>query len=243
MSEQNSENRWKSLAEDLGLPPDHVESHARPINPPIPTKEPDAPVVFPKAEAPAPREKIIITEEVLEITFGSVADPVKEPIVVDAEIVEEIPSSAEEVQAPESQENRGASGRGRGDRGDRGERGGRGRGRGGRRGDRGGNNRGRGRGNDQPVPEEAEVLEAAPIQESSQGSGRFGDGIDDEDIGFSRENRESSNHEEHIHEEIAGTHAPQPTAEEEEPFEEIDLGTWNVPSWNELIDSLYRPDR
>jgi len=46
-----------------------------------------------------------------------------------------------------------------------------------------------------------------------------------------------------VHEEIADTHAPQPTAEEEEHFEEVHFGDWNVPSWNELIDSLYRPDR
>lgn len=243
MSESNSENRWKSLADDLGLPPDHVESHATPVNPPVPTREPETPVVFAKGPAQSPRERIIITEDVLEITFGTVAPPEKEPIVVDAEIVEEIPVSVEDVQPAEGEAPRGASGRGRGDRGDRGDRGGRGRGRGGRRGERGGNNRGRGRREDQPVSEEAEILEAAPIQDSSRGNDRFGDGVEDDEIRFSSESHDSSNHEEHVHEEIADTHAPQPTAEEEEPFEEIDLGTWNVPSWNELIDSLYRPDR
>jgi hypothetical protein len=34
---------------------------------------------------------------------------------------------------------------------------------------------------------------------------------------------------------------PAPAAEDDEPEE--DFSDWNVPSWNDLIASLYRPDR
>ncbi|MSR32890.1 MAG: hypothetical protein EXR99_15455 [Gemmataceae bacterium] len=36
---------------------------------------------------------------------------------------------------------------------------------------------------------------------------------------------------------------PLPDPDGDEPVEEIDLSKWDVPNWQVLIDSLYRPDR
>jgi hypothetical protein len=38
--------------------------------------------------------------------------------------------------------------------------------------------------------------------------------------------------------------APEPEKEEEDGGDDVDtLSDWNVPSWRELIGSLYRPER
>ncbi|MEY4392991.1 MAG: hypothetical protein RL595_240 [Planctomycetota bacterium] len=243
MSANNPEDRWKSLADELGLPPDHSEPKLTPVQAVPSDQEPNTPVVFtpPVTHFPASNhEKVVITEETLEIIFAKPEPAKEQPLVVEARITEEpkvetVQETQHSGELVQEESNEGGERQDRGDRNQRGR---------GRRGRRGGNNRGRGRSNDneQAVPE-PEIVETSSHQHDEVAFSTGSSQRSDDDILFTSAAGEHINPEEHVHEEIADTHAPQPTAEEEEHFEEVHFGDWNVPSWNELIDSLYRPDR
>lgn len=278
MSENSGIDRWKSLADDLGLPPEKpvsdvhaksagnqhdagvsqdstadedlliftkpVQRHAEPSKV-VPVKTFPVPKVEPR---PQHKEIIIETEEILEVTFGS--HRVQEQThanksqfgsqIVDAEIVD---SDEDIISGPQSGiqiEQSPGSDRGRGGRGGDQDKGGRGRGRGGRgrgREDNRNSNQNRNvsapnrdnevqiRGNAAEMPP-AKV--PAPARNERVAPVTFGQGPDSRTV---------------IEDEILsgpesyGSHHPEQDGE----IEEIDLSTWSVPSWEDLIASLYKP--
>lgn len=261
MSENSGNDRWKSLAEDLGLPPEKLVSEVvsnavEKQNESLPdddlltfTKPTDRQTIpakavpaktfpIPKAVSPPDsKDPVVDLEEVIEVTFGNRRAPEtfqasviqNDNPVMDAEIVvanEQSPSDLSNNLEQEQGSHKDSS-RGRGDR-DRGGRG-RGRGRGRNRDDRRSNNR-----------------EASPDLADDQ----LNEGVKSGSSSGRTESQKpvlhSQKHETHLNApdeegllaaESYGAHHPEQDGE----IEEVDLSTWSVPSWEDLIASLYKP--
>lgn len=278
MSENSGIDRWKSLADDLGLPPEKpvsdvvaknsghkpelsvtqdstededlliftkpVQRHSEPSKV-VPVKTFPVPKVEPR---PQLKETFVEVEEILEVTFGSHRVQEQTPAnksqfesqIVDAEIVDSDEDSSIGTKSGIQIEQSPGSDRGRGGRGGDHDKGSRGRGRGGRgrgREDNRNSNQNRNvsaptrdnevqsRGNASETPT-AKV--PAPARHERVTPVTFGQGPDARTV---------------IEDEILsgpesyGSHHPEQDGE----IEEIDLSTWSVPSWEELIASLYKP--
>jgi hypothetical protein len=278
MSENSGFDRWKSLADDLGLPPEKpvsdvvaknsghqpdstvsqdstadedlliftkpVQRHSEPSKV-VPVKTFPVPKVEPR---PQHKEVVMEVEEILEVTFGShrvqeqaqVNKSQFDSQIVDAEIVDSEEDSISSNQSVIQIEQSPGSDRGRGGRGGDQERGGRGRGRGGRgRGREDNRNSNQNRNVSAPTRDNevqsrgnaAEMPPAkvpAPARNERVAPVTFGQGHESRTV---------------IEDEILsgpesyGSHHPEQDGE----IEEIDLSTWSVPSWEDLIASLYKP--
>ena len=274
MSENSGSDRWKTLADELGLPPENPVSDVgakNSVNPQNVEAAPDtsldedfltfskpkpvqrqlepskAPPVktfpVPKAEPRhQPKETFVEVEEILEVTFGShrvqeQAQSNKAQLdrpIVDAEIVDSNENSIREESETQGEESTGSD-RGRGGRGGDQDRGNRGRGRGGRgRGRDDNRNSNQNRNNPSPSRDpEGETLPAkmqpAPVRNERAAPVTFGQGPDSRTV--------ISDDEVLSGPESYGSHHPEQDGE----IDEIDLSTWSVPSWEDLIASLYKP--
>lgn len=286
MSENSGFDRWKSLADDLGLPPEKPVSEVaaknsgnqHSVNTPYAGMQQDSPLdedllVFtkpvqrhsepskvitpvktfpvPKVVEPRHQHKEIYneTEEVLEVTFGS--HRAQEQIqtnkaqvdspIVDAEIVESnynsVSGNQSEIQVEQSMGSDRGRGNSRGgdqDRGGRG-RGGRGRGReDNRNSNPNRNTSGPNRGNESesrvdPVEMAPAKMHPAPVRNDRAAPITFGQSPDSRTVNSDDEVLSGP--------ESYGSHHPEQDGE----IEEIDLSTWSVPSWEDLISSLYKP--
>ena len=281
MSENSGNDRWKTLADELGLPPENPISDVgskTSVNPhnveaaqdnsldedfltftkpkPVqrqlePSKAPPVktfpvPKVEPRHQ---PKETFVEVEEILEVTFGS--HRVQEQAqsnkaqgnspIVDAEIVDSNENSMREVQAETQGEESTGSDRGRGGRGGDQDRGNRGRGRGGRgrgrddsRGRDDNRNSNQNRNNPSPSRDtEGETgpakMQPAPVRNERAAPVTFAQGPDSRTV--------ISDDEVLSGPESYGSHHPEQDGE----IDEIDLSTWSVPSWEDLIASLYKP--
>ena len=281
MSENYGTDRWKTLADELGLPPENpvsdvgaksslnqqnvVEaaqdtsldedfltfSKPKPVQRQLePSKTPPVKTFpVPKVEPrPQPKETFVEVEEILEVTFGShrvqeQAQSNKAQLdspIVDAEIVDSHENSMREESETQGEESTGSD-RGRGGRGGDQDRGNRGRGRGGRgrgRDDSRGrdDNRNSNQNRNKPSPSrdpEAETVPAkmqpAPVRNERSTPVTFVQGPDSETV--------ISDDEVLSGPESYGSHHPEQDGE----IDEIDLSTWSVPSWEDLVASLYKP--
>lgn len=273
MSENSGSDRWKSLAEDLGLPPEKPVSEVVAKNsgdsqgagvsqdspmdedfliftkpaqrnlPPLkaaPVKTFPVPKVV---EPTPPKETFVEMEEILEVTFGShraQEQPQSNRAhidipIVEAEIVEPNEDSVVNTLSEPQNEQSSGSNRGRGGRGGDQERGGRGRGRGGRgRGREDNRHANQNKNNSGPSRDnEGETgpskMHPAPARNERPAAVTFGQGPDSRTV--------ISDDEVLSGPESYGSHHPEQDGE----IDEIDLSTWSVPSWEELIASLYKP--
>ncbi|MEI6685131.1 MAG: hypothetical protein WCN64_03260 [Planctomycetota bacterium] len=275
MSENSGSDRWKTLADELGLPPENpvsdvgakisvnphnVEaaqdtldedfltfSKPKPVQRQLePSKAPPVktfpvPKVEPRHQ---PKETFVEVEEILEVTFGShrvqeQAQSNKAQLdtpIVDAEIVDSNENSKREESNNQGEESTGSD-RGRGGRGGDQDRGNRGRGRGGRgrgRDDNRNSNSNPNRNNQSPSrdPEGETVpakMQPAPVRNERAAPVTFAQGPDSRAV--------ISDDEVLSGPESYGSHHPEQDGE----IDEIDLSTWSVPSWEDLIASLYKP--
>ena len=275
MSENSGSDRWKTLADELGLPPENpvsdvgakisvnphnVEaaqdtldedfltfSKPKPVQRQLePSKAPPVktfpvPKVEPRHQ---PKETFVEVEEILEVTFGShrvqeQAQSNKAQLdtpIVDAEIVDSNENSKREESNNQGEESTGSD-RGRGGRGGDQDRGNRGRGRGGRgrgRDDNRNSNSNQNRNNQSPSrdPEGETVpakMQPAPVRNERAAPVTFAQGPDSRAV--------ISDDEVLSGPESYGSHHPEQDGE----IDEIDLSTWSVPSWEDLIASLYKP--
>ncbi len=223
-------------------------------------------VVIPVPEKPIPerksgsrserrpqiREKIVYNDEVLEVTFGSkspVASPGAEAHFSPPVSVDQVVTSNESTNASSTENSGNDSGR-RGserenERGGRGRNNDRGRGKGrDRNNDRGRSsnsrdeNSGASRENDTaPIPRNNEIPPPQPRVSPQRELEPVPQELK-EPIAF-KPTKASFADDDSFEPETYGEHHPEQDGE----IEEIDLSTWNVPSWQELIESLYRPDR
>lgn len=228
MSEQdNIEQRWRTIAEQLGLTCEQEPPSSVP--PPRPAPPPPPPVVRapepPPPPAPEPEPVPLVEEgqpiaEAAPPTVPEVEAVVSfSGVVVTAEPQEPISQEGE----PVDDERRGRSGRRR-------------------RGRRSGRNRERA---NEVAPSaarapEGEASRGAPEEERRPTRRRRGRGRD--------EVREEVEELEPIAAEDDEVVADEPPPVVEEDDDELDeeldtLSNWNVPSWQELIASLYRPER
>lgn len=276
MSENSGSDRWKSLADDLGLPPEKpvsdagvkssgnvhnagseqdslpdedfltfskpVQRHSEPTNV-APVKTFPVPKVEPRSQRPQRQETFANPDEILEVTFGShraQEQTQTNKVQIDSPMVEANESSIGKDQSETQGEQSTESDRGRGGRGRDQDRGGRGRGGRGRgREDNRNSNQNRnnpGTNTDNEVPgrgSEVEMppakVQPAPVRIERAAPVTFGQGPDSR----------SANADDEIlgGPESYGSHHPEQDGE----IEEIDLSTWSVPSWEELIGSLYKP--
>ena len=156
---------------------------------------------------------------------------------MDAEIVDSNENSMREVQSETQGEESTGSDRGRGGRGGDQDRGNRGRGRGGRgrgRDDNRNSNSNQNRNNPSPSRDpEGETMPAkmqpAPVRNERAAPVTFGQGPDSRTVNSDDEVLSGP--------ESYGSHHPEQDGE----IDEIDLSTWSVPSWEDLIASLYKP--
>lgn len=266
MSENSGSDRWKSLADDLGLPPEKpvsdagvksagnahhagseqdslpdedfltfskpVQRHSEPSKAPA-VKTFPVPKVEPRHQ---PQETFANPDEILEVTFGShraQEQTQTNKVQIDRPMVDADESSTGNLQPETSGERSKEPDRGRGGRGrdqDRGGRGGRGRGRGrddNRNSNQNKSNPGAIRDNEEePAPAK---MQPAPVRNERPVPVTLGQGPDSR----------SANTDDDILSgpESYGSHHPEQDGE----IEEIDLSTWSVPSWEELIASLYKP--
>jgi hypothetical protein len=278
MSENSGSDRWKTLADELGLPPENpvsdvgakisvnphnVEaaqdssfdedlltfSKPKPVQRQLePSKAPPVktfpvPKVEPRHQ---PKETFVEVEEILEVTFGShrvqeQAQSNKAQLdspIVDAEIVDSNETSMREESETQGEESTGSD-RGRGGRGGDQDRGNRGRGRGGRgrgRDDNRNSNSNSNQNRNNPSPSrdpEGETVPAkiqpAPVRNERAAPVTFAQGPDSRAV--------ISDDEVLSGPESYGSHHPEQDGE----IDEIDLSTWSVPSWEDLIASLYKP--
>lgn len=278
MSENSGSDRWKTLADELGLPPENpvsdvgakisvnphnVEaaqdssfdedlltfSKPKPVQRQLePSKAPPVKTFpVPKVEPRHhPKETFVEVEEILEVTFGShrvqeQAQSNKAQLdspIVDAEIVDSNETSMREESETQGEESTGSD-RGRGGRGGDQDRGNRGRGRGGRgrgRDDNRNSNSNSNQNRNNPSPSrdpEAETVPAkmqpAPVRNERAAPVTFVQGPDSRAV--------ISDDEVLSGPESYGSHHPEQDGE----IDEIDLSTWSVPSWEDLIASLYKP--
>ena len=280
MSENSGSDRWKTLADELGLPPENPVSDVgskHSVNPlnveaaqdnsldedfltftkpkPVqrqlePSKTPPVKTFpVPKVEPrPQPKETFVKVEEILEVTFGShrvqeQAQSNKAQLdspIVDSEIVDSHENSMREESETQVEESTGSD-RGRGGRGGDQDRGNRGRGRGGRgrgrddsRGRDDNRNSNPNRNNPSPSrdPEGETVpakMQPAPVRNERSAPVTFVQGPDSRTV--------ISDDEVLSGPESYGSHHPEQDGE----IDEIDLSTWSVPSWEDLIASLYKP--
>jgi hypothetical protein len=276
MSENSGSDRWKTLADELGLPPENpvsdvgakisvnphnVEaaqdssfdedlltfSKPKPVQRQLePSKAPPVKTFpVPKVEPRHhPKETFVEVEEILEVTFGShrvqeQAQSNKAQLdspIVDAEIVDSNETSMREESETQGEESTGSD-RGRGGRGGDQDRGNRGRGRGGRgrgRDDNRNSNSNQNRNNPSPSrdPEGETVpakMQPAPVRNERATPVTFAQGPDSRAV--------ISDDEALSGPESYGSHHPEQDGE----IDEIDLSTWSVPSWEDLIASLYKP--
>ncbi len=215
MSERAEKDRWNELAELLGLPPDEKKSEAAAPPPPAPPP-PAAPVFHHEQSAPELPEAVSMETETFEP-----AEIMEAPAMQWHEATEPEPVKQEPALEEESPDHR---------------RGGRRRGRRGQRDDGGERNHHRSK-EDASHEEKIEVEASEPKDDDRHERGR-GRGRP------SREEEPASRDfpEEEIVEPEEVEYA-EPVAEEDDD-EEIDkLTDWSVPSWSELIGSLYRPER
>ena len=275
MSENSGSDRWKTLADELGLPPENpvsdvgakisvnphnVEaaqdtldedfltfSKPKPVQRQLePSKAPPVktfpvPKVEPRHQ---PKETFVEVEEILEVTFGShrvqeQAQSNKAQLdtpIVDAEIVDSNENSKREESNNQGEESTGSD-RGRGGRGGDQDRGNRGRGRGGRgrgRDDNRNSNSNSNR-NNQSLSRDPEgetvpaKMQPAPVRNERAVPVTFAQGPDSRAV--------ISDDEVLSGPESYGSHHPEQDGE----IDEIDLSTWSVPSWEDLIASLYKP--
>ena len=275
MSENSGSDRWKTLADELGLPPENpvsdvgakisvnphnVEaaqdtldedfltfSKPKPVQRQLePSKAPPVktfpvPKVEPRHQ---PKETFVEVEEILEVTFGShrvqeQAQSNKAQLdtpIVDAEIVDSNENSKREESNNQGEESTGSD-RGRGGRGGDQDRGNRGRGRGGRgrgRDDNRNSNSNSNR-NNQSLSRDPEgetvpaKMQPAPVRNERAAPVTFAQGPDSRAV--------ISDDEVLSGPESYGSHHPEQDGE----IDEIDLSTWSVPSWEDLIASLYKP--
>lgn len=216
------QRHWRELAEQLGLEPVAETQDVAHVEP----AETDA--HDPREQS---REESSLGSTGLDDESSEWGSESVELEVVEAEAVE-LEASEPRV-APEQPEERG----GRGGRRGRSRRGGRG---GRRRNERTENGR-------QAEEEDAAAPDAEdapadlgdqdrPPEEKREGRRRRGAGRN------RRDEREPEAEE--LHEVDEREPAAEAAEPDDDPAEEIDtLSDWNVPSWNELIASLYRPDR
>jgi len=277
MSENSGFDRWKSLADDLGLPPEkpvsevvaknsgnHHDAAVQQDSPldedflvftkPVQRQSEPSKVVTPVKTFPVPKveprpqhkEIFIENEEILEVTFGSHRAQEQtqtnkaqfDSPIVDAEIVDSDENSINRNQSEIQVEQSRGSDRGRGGRGgdqDKGGRGGRGRGREDNRNSNPNRNiSGPNRGNEteshgNPVEMAPAKMHPAPVRIERVAPVTFGQGPDSPTV-ISEDEVLSGP-------ESYGSHHPEQDGE----IEEIDLSTWSVPSWEDLIASLYKP--
>jgi len=234
MSETQEKDRWRELADLLGLPPDENPQPA-PMSPPPPVP----PIIQQEAiewQRPVQDHFAAPMEPVIEDLVFEEIEPSDSPLPM--EEVGAIPNSEPrkmETEADESQERPRRSRR----RGRRGQKGG-------------------------PQESEHNAEPASPLEETSEvrdepiAAGQIeeepGKSVerkrDDRDRGGRGRLRKPEEpqppelEEEDALESEEDMERSEPLPEEEDDDEEIDkLTDWNVPSWNDLIGSLYRPER
>lgn len=226
---KRSEQHWQDLAELFGLPPEKTESKpaSAPVAPAAKPVEQVAPVEEPAEFAPMQNEEA--TEEVLaeeggweeefdadsEETRVVDVDELADESVVDADTAD----FRERAPVESAEEERPKRGRRRRRRGRR----------------RGGEQEGR------------ERTEAAPRQESRRETAP--DAGDERHRGRHRGRRRDEEERQPAHEDAeeawSNRDERDTDSSRERPMslEDTDFSNWNVPSWQELIASLYRPDR
>jgi hypothetical protein len=239
MNNPKSRSRWSMIAEDLGLasepepvaatPPPVVEEPAKPA--PVAAVEAKTPPVEAEAEPPRSRKRRGAVEEPPEEPAAPEA-PVEAAVPDTAPIVEEAvevpPAEVAPSESPAEQRKRGRR-RGRRGRGRRGE-------------------------PAEAAPTEAadeesaaaESVKAVPTDVTSEG-GEPTVAMEmpkvKERRGRGRKSKRATKGGEETPKEttIAETIVPEP--KDEDDGEAEDVSGWEVPSWNELIAGLYRPER
>ena len=251
MSENSGSDRWKSLADDLGLPPEKpvsdagvkssgnahhagseqdslpdedfltfskpVQRHSEPSRAPA-VKTFPVPKVEPRHQ---PQETFANPDEILEVTFGShraQEQTQTNKVQIDRPMVDADESSTGNLQPETSGERSTEPDRGRG-----------GRGRDQNRNNPGTNtdNEGQARGSEVEMP--PAKVQPAPVRNERAAPVTFGQGPDSRTANADDEILSGP--------ESYGSHHPEQDGE----IDEIDLSTWSVPSWEELIASLYKP--
>jgi hypothetical protein len=219
------QDRWRELADLLGLPPDEQKQSAAQPAPPArnePTtthhdRAPSRPEAAPPAAEvaePAMFEEVVITEMNLH------EEDYREPESQAREVASE--------GADEPADDRPRRGRRRGRRGSRNE-----------RDDRAPVENSAGR-EEVTEPSGNETSED-DFMDRTEGGGGPGRRRHPEESHRGNVDEEARHDEEHA--ELEETGAMEPTTDDADD-EEIDrLTDWNVPSWNDLIGSLYRPER
>jgi len=228
---QEEKDRWRELHELLGLPPDSAGAAPSPPPPPPRPVEPPRPIMH---ETPRTRQAWTPEEPDAELAGEPASPGVENQSMAEAEAfppeVEEIPPPLDDESAPLPR---------RVDSDEEGDRPRRGR----RRGRRGRRSRGR---RDEAAPAvspdddtevEPQAGEAPPAGRPDHDRRRR----DDERRGRRRD-EESADELAPADDEVAPRAAAKPEDEDDdEPIETF--ADWNVPSWQEIIASLYRPER
>jgi hypothetical protein len=208
MSESETMQHWRDLAEQLGLPPEPAE---RPAEPPLTP-----------AAVPALRRARESSEE-------SQTEAFPRP-VTEGEIVENAHGAAAESPSEISvtpEEHRASRGRRRG-----------------RRGGRGAGSRTAQTATAEGAPDETPGAEVSAGAEETPEEPSSRDRSPGRGRGRSRHRRAAVEETEEpatVEDEVEEEPTPEPSADSDD--EEEDLSGWSIPSWQELIDSLYRPDR
>jgi hypothetical protein len=208
------QRHWRELAEQLGLPPEPAEPRASAAYvPQNPEADIDLPAVEPKIEEGG-RDYPPATADLIEGTKPSVA--------------RETPAAAEQTQ-PEEEPRRTSVGRRRR-----------------RRPSRHPEESGRDAEPTEPA-EEATSTDEPPIVEETREDGDAPRGRSRRrGRGRSRRKKEVADNSEKpvaVEEESEPTQKSPQTADEDADDDGNDMSGWSIPSWQELIDSLYRPDR
>lgn len=229
MSEANQpeQDRWRELHELLGLPEDNTA--AKPASPP-PSPPPAEPLLHKEhaayiaAESPLPDDEVDVELPPPALEAGMEGD---EDRALPAPEEEEIPEALDEEETLPDPEAPREPARDERDRPRRGRRRGR---------------RGRRSHHDADEARSAQPLdtddtEVEPSDEQGAAPARrtpeTGEGASDDDFG-----------DDSAVEEEVPLSSPQPAAENDDDDEPVEtFADWNVPSWQEIVASLYRPER
>jgi ribonuclease E len=254
-SPKGEQDRWRELHDLLGLPPERGESAPRPAAAARHEPEPLPKLTEVVRDEPARREPVEIDSGAERPELAIVNDEAIAPPLGD----EDIPPPLDDEDRPppprseRDDDDRPRRGRRRGRRGRRS----RGRDEGGReegrgddreRSDRGRDDRGRDE-RARPEPLDTDDTEVEPADDA-QSAPASRPGREEEEPSRRRRGRgrgRGRRDERELAEEPAGDEevaSQKPPVEEDDDDEPIEtFADWNVPSWPEIVASLYRPDR
>jgi hypothetical protein len=209
----DTQRRWQEIAEQLGLPPEPASQPEVATVPQPPLPETD----WSRSDAELPAEPVATDmsepDAPIESALTPTEDPVPSMLAQEEAVAERVEPSAEPTDAAEVHEEQARNELSPG----------------GRRRRRRGSSKANGAeptddggGAKEPAGDEPET-EAKPDHGRRRGRGR------------SRSKKSDDQR--------ALTHEPEPAAEDTSDNDDEDMSGWSIPSWQELIDSLYRPDR